>query len=99
MPRLRDCIELFIGTDPTVACPATTTANDENPDAWGPDFDDTKSVNGFDIFPFALHFGSTTTSTPAGKLPYDARYDLNADSATNGQDLFILTLYFNQTCP
>ena len=98
MPWLRDCIELRLGTTPGLACPATATANDEPVDAWGPDFNDSQTVNGFDVYLLAQRFGSTTSSTPAGKLPYAARYDLNADEAIDGLDVFVLDLYYGRTC-
>jgi len=95
IPRLNDCFELRLGTTPGLACPAT---NDETVDAWGPDFNDSQTVNGFDVYLLAQRFGSTTSSTPAGKLPYAARYDLNADEAIDGLDVFVLDLYYGRTC-
>ena len=87
-----------MGTDPGLACAATSTPNDEDPDAWGPDFNDTRTVNAFDAFLFAQRFGSTTSFTPSGKLPYDQRYDLNGDNAIDGLDAFIFGLHFNTSC-
>ncbi len=97
-PRLNDCIELFMGTAPGVACPATSIPNDEAIDAWGPDFNDDRVVNSLDVFLFAGLFGSTTAFTPDGKFPYSPRYDLNADGAINAVDESILALYFNKSC-
>ncbi len=98
MPWLRDCTELHLGTAPGVNCPATTIANDEAIDAWGPDFNDDRAVNSLDLFRFAQRFGSTPSLTPDGKLPYAARYDLNADDAINALDVFVLAVYFNKVC-
>ncbi len=81
-----------------VACPATATANDEDPDAWPPDFNDTRYVDAYDVFLLAQRFGSTTTSTPSGKLPHDPRYDLNADGAIDGLDVFRLGQVFSTSC-
>ena len=44
-PRFNDCIENFLGTNPVLACAATTTANDEPVDAMPADFNDDRSVN------------------------------------------------------
>ncbi len=98
MARLRDCIEVRLGTAPGVPCPATSDPNDEVIDAWGPDFDDSRSVGGPDVFLLAQRFGSTTGFTPSGRLPYAARYDLNADDALNSLDVFVVALYFKQSC-
>ena len=99
VPWLRDCIELFLVTAPGVACPATANANDEATDAWGPDFDDSRTVNSPDSFLLAKRFGSSTVFTPPGRLPYEPRYDLSADNVINTFDVFIFALYFKLTCP
>ena len=96
--RLSDCIELFMGTAPGVACPATSIPNDEAMDAWGPDFNDDRAANSLDAFLLAQLFGSTTAFTPDGRLPYSPRYDLNADGAINALDVSIFNLYFNVSC-
>ena len=98
VPWLRDCIELSLGTAQDIACSATTIANDEAIDAWGPDFNDDRAVNSLDVFKFAQRFGSTPSFTPDGKLPYAARYDLNAAGGINVLDVFIFAQYFNKTC-
>ena len=87
-----------MGTLVGVACAATVTADDEDPDSWPPDFNDTQDIDGFDVFIVAQRFGSTTMSTPAGKLPYAARYDLNGDGAIDGLDVFRLAQVFNSNC-
>ena len=46
----------------------------------------------------AQRFGSTTSSTPEGRLPYLPLYDLNPDDAINIQDVFVFALFFNMTC-
>lgn len=93
-----DTEEAFMGTDPLNACPATSTLNDETVDAWPPDFNDSESVDGLDAFLLAQRFGSTPTDTPTAKLPYTARYDLNADSVINGLDVFAFAARFGQDC-
>ncbi len=93
-----DAEEAFMGTLVGVACATTATANDEDPDSWPPDFNDTQDVDGFDVFLVAQRFGSTTMSTPTGKLPYAARYDLNGDGAIDGLDVFRLAQVFSSVC-
>ena len=92
-----DYMESRIGTNPNAACGV-----DAADDAWPPDANrggvSFRRVDGFDVFLWAQRFGSTTSSTPSGKLPYNARYDLNADGAINGLDIFILAQYFNTSC-
>jgi hypothetical protein len=82
-----------MGTLVLLACPATATANDEDPDAWGPDFNDDQLVNGLDVFRLALHFGSA-----AGGGAYSNRVDLNADGSINSLDVFRLAQAFNASC-
>ena len=88
-----DALEVYLGTNPLAACGASAWPPDASPVPVG-----NGRVDGFDVFLWAQRFGSTTSSTPSGKLPYNARYDLNADSAINGSDIFILAQYFNETC-
>jgi hypothetical protein len=83
-----------MGTLPGVACPATTTANDEDPDAWPPDFNDDRQVNGLDAFLLALRFGSVVSDDT-----YSNRVDLNADGSINSFDLFRLAEVYNTNCP
>ncbi|NIR00386.1 MAG: hypothetical protein GTN78_09330, partial [Gemmatimonadales bacterium] len=39
-----DCEEAYMGTLAAVTCPVTAAPNDEDPDAWGPDFNDSQHV-------------------------------------------------------
>ena len=56
---LRDEVEVFLGTLPLVACAATPAINDEDPDALGPDWDDSQDVDGSDVFVLATYFGDS----------------------------------------
>ncbi len=100
----RDEVELFLGTLPLVACPATSTPDDEDPDALGPDFDDSQDVDGSDIFLFAQRFGTESgVPPPVGKLPYIQRFDVYPTDASlnkiDGSDVFVLATYFGKSCP
>ena len=75
-------------------CSATAAANDEPlPDAWPPDFNDSRMVNGADILSFNSRFGSHSPNAP-----YDARWDLNANGTINGADVLQLNPFFGKSC-
>ena len=99
----RDDVELFLGTLPLIACPATSTPDDEDPDALGPDFDDSQDVDGSDIFLFAQRFGTESgIPPPVGKLTYIPRFDIYPTAASlnkiDGSDVFVLATYFGTSC-
>ena len=100
----RDGVEVFLGTLPLVACPATDTTDDEDPDATGADFDDSQDVDGSDVFLFAQRFGAELGVPPQlGKLPYIPRFDIYPTAASlnkiDGSDVFVLATYFGTSCP
>lgn len=90
-----DATEVFLSTDPATACPATSTPNDEDPDAWPPDFDDNQIINITDVFPLLPpHFGSST-----GDPDYSQRADLVPDGVINITDVFkVLPPVFGSSC-
>ncbi len=101
---LRDGVEVFMGTLPLVACAATSTIDDEDPDALGPDWDDDQDVDGSDLFLFAQRFGTDFgVPPPVGKLAYLERFDIYPTAASlnkiDGSDLFVLASYFGDSCP
>ncbi len=101
---LRDTVELFMGTLPLVACAATPATDDEDPDALGPDWDDSQGVDGSDLFLFAERFGTEKdVPPPVGKQPYIERFDIYPTDASlhkiDGSDLFVLASYFGDSCP
>jgi hypothetical protein len=78
--------EAFIGTLPMASCPATDAADDENPDAWPPDFDDNQVVNIVDlnkILPAPLGHWGETPASPG----WSPRYDIVPDGVINILDL------------
>ncbi len=100
----RDEVELFMGTMPLVACAATPATDDEDPDALGPDFDDSQDVDGSDAFLFAQRFGTESgVPPPVGKLTYIQRFDIYPTAASlnkiDGSDVFVFATYFGKSCP
>jgi hypothetical protein len=87
--------EVFIGTLPLDPCPDTLTFNDEDPDPWPPDWDDSQSVDLMDLLPFKPHYGAADPSDPL----YEPRYDLNMDGAIHMFDLLPFKPFFNLSCP
>jgi len=88
--------EVQIGTLPNSACPVTMTADDEDPDAWPPDFDDNRVINISDVFQMLPPvFGSSM----AGGPPFSVRNDLARDDVINISDVFkVLPPTFGSSC-
>ena len=100
----RDGVEVFLGTLPTVACAATPATDDEDPDAAGPDWDDSQDVDGSDVSLFAERFGTELgVPPPVGKQPYIERFDIYPTDASlhkiDGSDVSVLAEYFGNSCP
>ncbi len=89
-----DSVEWFTGTMPGVACAATSEQDDEEPDAWPPDWDDNQMADIVDLLPFKTHFGVIDPSDPL----YDARFDLNTDAAVDMLDIVVFKPFFGQSC-
>lgn len=87
--------EAFMGTDHLTACPTTSTANDEDPDAWPPDFDDNQFVNITDVVQvIPPYFGSGE-----GDPDYSERRDLAPDGFINITDVVkVLPPVFGSSC-
>jgi hypothetical protein len=88
-----DSIENYIGTNPSVACPATTSRGDEATDAWPPDFNDDRAVDLLDITEFRARYGFGSSDPN-----YSSRYDLNADGDSGVLDLAALRAYYEEVC-
>ncbi len=82
-----------MGTLPLVPCPATTTANDEDPDAWPMDNDDDQRVILGDVLRYIPVFNAASPGPP-----YEARFDLNGDGRITVNDVLLFIPFFNQTC-
>ncbi len=100
----RDEVEVFIGTLPGFACAATPDIDDEDPDALGPDWDDSMDVDGSDVSLFADRFGTDLgVPPPIGKQPYIQRFDIYPTDASlhkiDGSDVSVLAEYFGDSCP
>ncbi|MDO8615377.1 MAG: hypothetical protein Q7T33_06525 [Dehalococcoidia bacterium] len=85
--------EAFMGTDAADNCSATAALNDEAIDAWPPDNNDSKKADLSDILAYIPVFGTTGPG-----LPYQARYDLNADNQVGLADVMMFIPFFNVTC-
>ncbi|MCH8919986.1 MAG: DUF1929 domain-containing protein [Chloroflexi bacterium] len=86
--------EVFMGTEPLVACAATATANDEGPaDAWPFDFDDNQRAALGDVIGFIPVF-----NTFAPGPPYDPRFDLDASGGITLGDVLSYVPVFNLLC-
>jgi hypothetical protein len=84
---------LDLGTDPASACPLTSTPNDEDPDPWPPDFDDSQRVDLLDVLAMKPVFRSAE-----GDGTYEQRKDLNADGEINLIDVLALKPLFRESC-
>jgi len=90
-PRFRDCIEVFIGTDPFRPCASTATANDEAVDAVPADLNDDRVINATDRTLMMLAIKNYNAGS------YNPRYDLNASNSLNVTDRTIIVLYLKAT--
>ncbi len=88
-----DEVEAFVGTQPMVACGVTPAADDEEPDASPPDFNDDETVNIVDAGAMRTVFNSVQ-----GDGRYAARKDLNADGSIKIIDVGALRPFFNKSC-
>jgi DNA-binding beta-propeller fold protein YncE len=83
--------ESTIGTLSFIPCDSTAIANDQNPDAWPPDFDDNKSVNITDVLALKPVFGT-------GVPPTSPRLDIQPGNGINIGDVLALKPFFNMSC-
>jgi hypothetical protein len=88
-----DAAEAFLGTDPLSACNATTTTNDEDIDAWPPDFNDDTEVDIADVALLRIVYGSRS-----GDGVYDPRFDLTADGNIDIADVVRLRGVIGSSC-
>ena len=91
LPTFRDCIELFVGTDPLDACADTTTARDEAVDKMPADLNDDRKVNSTDVSMMKQAIKANSQGN------YDKRFDLDASGRVDSTDLSILNGYANLT--
>ncbi len=92
-PIFGDCVELFIGTDPMLACAATPTKNDEPVDPYPLDVNDDGFVDIIgDISVVTGHFDEAPT-------PANVRYDFTSDGFIDViGDIVLMTSRFDTTC-
>ena len=80
-----DADEIFIGTDPNLAC---------STDRWPPDFNSDHNVNVLDIVLMKPNFFSSAAEGP----PYDVRFDLRPDTFINVLDINRMKPLFFLSC-
>jgi hypothetical protein len=86
--------ESFLGTNASLQCAQTSTANDEaGSDNWPADFNDDQLSDAQDSNAFTPVYGSAAPGPP-----YQARFDLTGNGIINGQDIGKLGTYQNKTC-
>jgi hypothetical protein len=90
--------ETYIGTLPFTHCNMTVTLNDEA-DAWPPDMNDNRIVNGQDVARFAPAYNKPTSAGPFGTPPLPGqRFDFSGNGIINGQDIAKFSAYYNKSC-
>jgi hypothetical protein len=90
-----DGIEEFMGTIPSVACAATPAADDEEADAWPPDFNDDQGVDILDAVELTPPYFGSRPPNPN----YSVRKDFDGDSVIDILDIVRLTPpTFGQSC-
>jgi hypothetical protein len=92
--------ETYIGTNASVPCAATATANDEaQPDVWPFDFNDSRTVSGPDVGKFSPAYGHLVSDGPFGSPPLPGeRFDWNEDGGINGSDVGKFSAYYGKSC-
>jgi CSLREA domain-containing protein len=93
-PPLGRADEGFVGTVATDPCAGTDTPNDEElPDVWPVDLNDSQQVTGPDLLALGPVFGAMSPNPP-----YDSRYDLSGDGKITGPDLLKFGDFFGDRC-
>jgi RHS repeat-associated protein len=87
-----DSRESYLGTDANDDCPADGTANNENPDAWPPDFDDNQLANNTDLQKISNYYNQYVP-------PASARYDLSGNGQIGLSDALAFAPIFGKYCP
>lgn len=95
----RDCdsfgddAERYIRTDGAARCSKTAKANDEWSDAWPPDVNDDRRVDGADVRPYRLRLHAE-----AGEAAFTPRLDLNGDREIDLLDVVAVARHFGASC-
>jgi hypothetical protein len=89
-----DALEAWNGTDALDGCPENSSD-----DAWPPDFNNDRRVQGLDILFLRLSIASTYGGTWWERdRTYNRRYDLSMDGVVNGLDVLFIRPYLGQLC-
>jgi hypothetical protein len=91
MPRFWRSLGFSLLT--AVACAATATANDENPDAGPTDFNDNQWTTLADVILMGPSYNKLL-----GNLGYSPRFDLNASGGVTLADVILLGPFYNKSC-
>ena len=84
-----DDIESFVGSSASATCAATPSEDDEDPDAYPPDFNDDRFVDVTDVSLMGPPVFNAVQG--AGENPtYDQRYDVNADAMVDITDVSLI---------
>lgn len=95
-----DRVEYFVDTKPPTDCATNSTPNNEDPpDAWPVDFNDSRTVNGADVGKFSPAYGKTIAQGPFGSPPLPgARFDFNVSGVINGADIGKFAAHYGTAC-
>jgi subtilisin family serine protease len=88
-----DAEEIYLGTNPHSHCAATTTPNDEHPNAWPPDFNSDRRVTMADVLSFNQVLGKSDRDPG-----WNPRWDLNLDGKIALSDVLRLNLDYGTEC-
>jgi uncharacterized repeat protein (TIGR01451 family) len=99
-PLFRDCIEIYLATDPLDACPDVVGTpglcpgpSCDGDDAWPWDVDVSRQVNIADVFKYKGKIGKSV-----GDPDYMQRLDLDASGQVNIADVFLYKGQIGQSC-
>jgi hypothetical protein len=85
--------EEYVGTLPAKRCPNTVTANDEAPDPWPSDFNDSRLTSLADVILMGPVYNQPTGSDQAKK-----RFDLSGNGTVSLADVILLGPFYNKSC-
>ena len=91
-----DTLEIHVGTDPSHACPATTTPDDELIDAWPPDVNDDGFSDITDLTRVNIEQGKPVPPAP---VRYDVAPEPAGDNFVDQADVSRINAFFGQKCP
>ena len=88
-----DSHEDYMGTNKNSRCSATSTAFDENPDAWAPDLDDDQDIDANDYNMIVAKY-----TTKVGDPGWDPRYDVIKNGVVEVNDVVYVYSRAGKNC-